>query len=1093
MPAVDPAVARVSNDPMLTARLFGGLRVEVDGREVPPLAGLRPRSLLAFLLLNPVPHPRARLAGRFWPDVLDTSARASLRSALWAVREALDAVEGGAYLRADRTHVGIDPDLPREVDVERFDRLLSDGGAAALEEAVSIARGPLLSDLADEWVLDEQDRHRDRLVGALERLAAEAEQCGDGAAAVRWTRIALSHDRLRETSHRDLMRRLDAVGERAQALAQYGRLRSALANEMGIRPSDETRALAASLRAGAAVPAPQAPSARRPASAELRAGTMVGRPGERADLRRAWERAASGDGGVCVVTGPAGLGKTRLLDDLADAARAGGGRVALGGALDLDGAPPLAPWSEALRGLIRGVAPPPAAAWTADFARICPSAEILWGRAARDPSSAPDLERMRVFDAVVEAIAWCAGAAPVLVGLEDLHRVDPASAALLAHLGRRLTGVQALIVVTRRPGPPAPELDAARAAIRGRGMIHAEIALDPLTDADLARIVDDAAPDLEPGAARDVVEAASGNPLLAREAARSAAAGRPPAEGLRASLRAPLAGLPPPARRLVDLTAAAGRPLRLGEAADLMEEGDLATALEDGVASGLLDPSDERRVAFTHDLVREACYAELGPVRAVEAHRRLAAVLGRRPGRRAAEVARHHRLAGDPEAAQRYLSEAAQDARALGALDDAASYLTEAAGLSGHDPGRSAELWLALAEVHAWRADRAGMDEAFATAERLIAGAGDEAGLALAHAFRARWLHTTLCYPADALAAARRALELIGLGGVAAPEARLLALASAAWAESVAGDPAEVPRIAAIARSIPEAMGDRALESELEHARGTALLRAGEFGRAGEVCERAADLARLAGRPDVAALCLLTAASAAACGGDVARVTVLADRLAGWAWPGVSLDLQMRAARAHALSRLGREAEAIAAARENLSVASRDGSPGDEALAELDLGVVLLASGSGADAAAHLGAALAAGATGIPRALARLQLSEALLVSGDPEAADRELGRVPFEPVGAADMPEALVPRIARLQGLVAAARGEPGLAARRLDEAEDAWRRLAAARPGGEAYTAVLVDLGRPPVAGLVEPERELSRLAAERAGAPTVPGAGR
>ncbi|HET6691652.1 MAG TPA: BTAD domain-containing putative transcriptional regulator, partial [Miltoncostaeaceae bacterium] len=233
---------------MLRARLFGGLRVEVGGREVPPAPGLRPRSLLAFLLLHPGPHPRARLAGRFWPDVLDTSARGSLRSALWAVRESLAAAGGEAYLHADRTHVGLAPGLPREVDAERFAALAEAGDAASLEAAVALAGDPLLPDLADDWVLEEQDRHRDRLIAVLERLATLAEEAGDPAAAVRWTRSALEHDRLREGVHRALMRRLAAAGDGPQALAEYVRLRDALAAELGMRPSDDTRALARAIR-----------------------------------------------------------------------------------------------------------------------------------------------------------------------------------------------------------------------------------------------------------------------------------------------------------------------------------------------------------------------------------------------------------------------------------------------------------------------------------------------------------------------------------------------------------------------------------------------------------------------------------------------------------------------------------------------------------------------------------------------------------------------------------------------------------------------------------------------------------------------------
>ena len=375
------------------------------------------------------------------------------------------------------------------------------------------------------------------------------------------------------------------------------------------------------------------------------------------------------------------------------------------------------------------------------------------------------------------------------------------------------------------------------------------------------------------------------------------------------------------------------------------------------------------------------------------------------------------------------------------------------------------------------------MDEAFGQAERLLGGARDAGRLALAHAFRGRWLHTTLCYPADALAASRRALELIDLAGVGAPEARLLALSSAAWSESVAGDPARVPPLIEAMRSIPEAMGDRALEAELEHARGTALLRAGDLAGAGRVSERAADLARLAGRPDIAALGLLTGAAAAACAGDVEHVLVLCDRLATFPWPGRALESQLRAARAHALSRLGRHDEAIAAAEENAERAAA-GGPREEGLALLDLGEILLAAGSSDRAAVRLRAALEVGGDGLPRALARLLLAEALVGAGDAAAARQEVERVPFEPVGPADMPEALVPRISRVQGLIAAAGGEPDRAGRHLDDAERAWRRMAGAPAPGEAYAAILVDLGRPPVAGLVEPERELERLAADRLG---------
>src|ERR671929_1834663 len=81
---------------MLRVRLLGELQADVDGRPVQPPASRRAWSLLGWLALHPGEHPRASVAARFWPDVLDASARASLRSAAWALRRALGPAADGA-------------------------------------------------------------------------------------------------------------------------------------------------------------------------------------------------------------------------------------------------------------------------------------------------------------------------------------------------------------------------------------------------------------------------------------------------------------------------------------------------------------------------------------------------------------------------------------------------------------------------------------------------------------------------------------------------------------------------------------------------------------------------------------------------------------------------------------------------------------------------------------------------------------------------------------------------------------------------------------------------------------------------------------
>ncbi len=151
------------------------------------------------------------------------------------------------------------------------------------------------------------------------------------------------------------------------------------------------------------------------------------------------------------------------------------------------------------------------------------------------------------------------------------------------------------------------------------------------------------------------------------------------------------------------------------EAAALTGAERLDDAVAEGVAVGLLDPDAGVEVAFTHDLVRRACYTELSAGRRRAAHARLAEIVAPR-GRLHAEVAHHLRRAGDEGRARSFLVAAASDARALGALDQAAGFLREAAG-SAETAGEAAaggEAWLALAEIEAWRGDRPAMDAAFA-------------------------------------------------------------------------------------------------------------------------------------------------------------------------------------------------------------------------------------------------------------------------------------------------------------------------------------------------------------------------------------------
>jgi tetratricopeptide (TPR) repeat protein len=193
------------------------------------------------------------------------------------------------------------------------------------------------------------------------------------------------------------------------------------------------------------------------------------------------------------------------------------------------------------------------------------------------------------------------------------------------------------------------------------------------------------------------------------------------------------------------------------------------------------------------------------------------------------------------------------------------------------------------------------------------------------------------------------------------------------------------------------------------------------------------------------------------------------------------LTLPCLAARAHLLARLGRHEEALDAAREQLTLAERLDSRRFVAQAQGDAGLVALAAGRPAEAADLLAAALDGDAP-ISRPSTRLARAEALADVGRADDATAELRRAVLEPVGIGDQPWSLVPRMSRIQGRIALARGDATTARLRFTEAIATWQRLTPPTPGDDLMAA-LVDLGRPPVIGLVEPARELERLQAELA----------
>jgi tetratricopeptide (TPR) repeat protein len=974
---------------------------------------------------------------------------------VWALRKAI----GDDALIATRTTVGLRPEAVT-TDLADGRRRAAAGDVSA---AAVLCHGELLAGYADDWAETARREYRTDLAEALAASSAAAERDGDVAAAARWSRLRCGLDPLNEAAHADLVRHLAAAGDRAGALIAGREVTDRLRAELGVRPGPLLRAALA--------------EARGPGGTAFLAGPMAARPlfGRAAELRAlmaAWAAARAGHGRVVLLTGEAGIGKTRLVTELARRADNAGARIAVGAGVDVGGEAPLAMWQELVPQLACTVPPPPEHAdWPAELGRLVPDIAARLGRNKPPPPVAsPELERLRVFDAVLRLVEWAASGRPVLLVAEDVHRGDPASMQLCAHIGRRLAARPVLFVLTRRDRPERPAADALLADLAGRGVEIAEVELGPLSEAEVAAVARSVA-ELADDAVEQVVRTADGNPLLAVASARALAAGRSaPPQDLRAAVRAAAGALPRPARDLVEVLAAAGRELSAAELAALRVP-DRDGAEQAALNTGLVFRSGGG-LRFRHALLAEAVRADLGEQgRRYEQLALAIETAARSSGPVAAEVAGHLRRAGRDDLAGPRWQRAARYARSLGAMPEAARFWAEAVRC---DP-EAAALRLELAEAYGWLGRDADFEREWQAAHELL----PEEKQSVAWNRRGKVLRTVVCNPRASLAAYQRAREL--LPADAPQQLRVEILLGAAWCESVAGDPARGGALLGEVALLVTDPDDTTV-AETANAQLMALVRLGRFTECEAVAERGAAAARRAGRLDITygiwihTVCALTGA------GNLTGALRAADAAVAATRGMTVIELPCLAARAFVLSRLGRHDEALSVADEQLAKAEPMDSPVAAALARHDAGLISLAAGRYAEAAQLLTDALAGGAE-VSRPAARLARAEALARSGRPDEAAAEVRRAALEPVRDSDQPWALVPRMARVQGLIALARGDRDEARRLMGEAAAGWRRHLKHNAGAE-FAANFVDLGRAPIVGLVEPGWELRRLTAELAG---------
>lgn len=472
----------------LKIRCLGGFEVWHGDDQITSFESQKTKALLAFLLSHRRRAlTRDRLAALLWPETGDEAARRNLRQAIYSLKRDLPS-EGAAPFLADDGQLRLNPEYEWWYDVEAFEQELArahSGGSPdphRLATAVDLYGGDFLagfhikdSEEFDLWMVSEQERLRDKVLEALRILVESYLSRGEYRFGVQYARRLVAIDPLAEEAYRYLMRLYALSGRRSQALARYEDLRQVLRDNMDVEPMPETEALhKAILREGVPAVAPVHGDG-EPIGPLI---PLVGRDDAFERLERCWRAVLGGESRLTLVTGEAGVGKSRLVKSFLGSAHAQGELLVLQGRCFADGPKLHQPFPQVLRNALAADSPAAERALRhapvellAELAPMVPGlCHLRPDVSSRLPAAetndvyafAPPQRTVgprRLHDAAARLLERIARGAPeaLVIFLDDLHLAGPETFDLLRHLVERLAGLGVWIVATRRSDVARPE------------------------------------------------------------------------------------------------------------------------------------------------------------------------------------------------------------------------------------------------------------------------------------------------------------------------------------------------------------------------------------------------------------------------------------------------------------------------------------------------------------------------------------------------------------------------------------------------------------------------------------------------------------
>jgi oligopeptide transport system substrate-binding protein len=422
------------------------------------------QSLLAYLVLQrKQPRSREHLINLFWGERPEQKARRSLTTALWHLRRCLPK---GNYLLSDYSSVQFNPQENVWVDVDEFSQLVQSDEPKGLIKALNLYGGTLLDGFYDDWVINERYRLEIEYQETLARLMIIQQFDGKYPEALKTAQCLVENDALREDAHRVIMHAYSQMGQNQAALQQYQRLCQALKQELGIEPAYETRELYQAIRErpwlnGTPYQIPVEEKSEKRSTVVVshpletpRMIRFVGREKELEALEECWREVRSGCGMMVFVSGEAGVGKSRLLEEFSNQRRWQGVEVLYGRCYEFERMLPYQPVVDGLRSILLNLKRAELENfpdWVLDkLAYLIPELVDQIPELSSRSTGRWEEDRNQLFEAILTLLAILGSRGGLLLVIEDLQWASEATLQLIHYLVRNLSGNTCMIAGTSR-------------------------------------------------------------------------------------------------------------------------------------------------------------------------------------------------------------------------------------------------------------------------------------------------------------------------------------------------------------------------------------------------------------------------------------------------------------------------------------------------------------------------------------------------------------------------------------------------------------------------------------------------------------------